>query len=402
MILYFDSYITDIPLPGRSRDLLKEDIRKNVTSYKMPSRIEIAKYMLASYALYPWSHVLIRYELDDKNRYKEFDNYILSLFPKAKIIHRRSDNQREYVKSLNILKRWNDSWIFYAPNNDHPIISPDKEITRYIDQLIALANKYQKKYKFVSIMYSHYSEFLNLPIVGTPQHFLYGKNSKILEDSYLARVYEVPHGDFSSVQITSIQLLNYWFTSQDLGKKRVIRAEDTLNIVQVKNQIIIAPKKIVCAHFDGYEHLLLRPNEITNDQIPPLFIPKGFFENKMKIAYGFEKYKNGWININPCAHKYSFRDTIYGTDLKLSLDQIPLFWKLHIEKIVVNPNIRHSKLTKSSLKQQKILENPWSIQSKGISTRTLVYLIRLQQFKLNVKLRTILGKLKRKLYENIY
>lgn len=397
MILYFDSYITDIPLPGRSRDLLKEDIRKNVTSYKMSSRIEIAKYVLASYALYPWSHVLIRYELDNAEFYKAFDAYIFSLFPRAKIIHRRSDSQKEYIKSLNILKKWNDPWVFYAPNNDHPIISADTEIVKYLDQLIALGNKYQKNHKFVSIMYSHFSEFLNLSISGTPQYELYGKNSKILQDGKIARVYLVPGGDFSSVQITSIKLLNLWFNSADLGSKRVIRAEDTLNSVKIKDQIIIAPKKIICAHFDGYEHLLKRPNEITNDQIPPLFIPKGFFENKIKIAYGFNRYRDGWVNINPCVQKYSFRDKKFGTDLKLSSEQIPLFWKSHIEKIVVNPKLRQSQVNKCVFKQQRVLENPWLLQSKGININMLKYLIRFRQFKLKRQIRTILGRLKRNL-----
>ncbi|HEX8964850.1 MAG TPA: hypothetical protein VF820_00275, partial [Patescibacteria group bacterium] len=110
----------------------------------MPERLEIAKYVLSSYTLYPWSNVLIRYELDDRTLYKEFDIYIKSLFPKAKILHKRSDSQKEYRKSLRILESWEDSWIFYAPNNDHPLISSTNNLSQYLDELIVLARKWQK------------------------------------------------------------------------------------------------------------------------------------------------------------------------------------------------------------------------------------------------------------------
>ncbi|HEX8965918.1 MAG TPA: hypothetical protein VF820_05800, partial [Patescibacteria group bacterium] len=385
MILYFDSYITDIPLPGRDRNLLKENIRENCNVYKMPERLEIAKYVLSSYTLYPWSNVLIRYELDDRTLYKEFDKYIKTLFPTAKILHKRSDNQKEYRKSLKILESWGDPWIFYSPNNDHPLISSINNISQYLDELIVLARKWQKQYRFVSIMYSHFSEFISLPVFNTPQYLLYGKESKILEENDYAKIYLVSNGDFSSVQITSINLLKHWFNSVNLSGKKVIRAEDTIHDVRVSNQVIIAPKKIICAHFDGYEHLLGKVNEIMSDQIPPLFIPKGFFTNEIKISYGFSKYNQNWININPSSSNYSFRDQKYGTDLKISLNQIPLFWRSHISVLKVNSEINQEVFNKSLIKQRKILENPWLISSKGISISTVRFFLRIMGFIVNIR-----------------
>ncbi len=361
MILYFDSYITDIPLPGRSRDLLREDIRKNCDTYKMPTRLDIAKYVLASYAQYPWSHVLIRYELDDPKKYKEFDTYIKSLFPKAKIMHRRSANQKEYRKSLKILEKYSDNWIFYAPNNDHPIISPDPDIAKYINQLIKIAEKWKKKYEYVSIMYSHFSEFFNIPVKGTPAYEINGQHTTLLLDSLLAKIYLVPTGEFASVQIVHKNLFSKWFASVDLGSKRVIRAEDIKDNVSVKNHVIIAPKKEICAHFDGYEHMVGHPHEIQADQIPPLFIPKGFFENNIKIAYGYNTYRDGWVNINPLAKKYSFRDSTYGADLKSTLDNIPAFWSSHIEEIDINQHLNQTLLKDSELFQTALRHNPWTI-----------------------------------------
>ncbi|HEX8965377.1 MAG TPA: hypothetical protein VF820_03015 [Patescibacteria group bacterium] len=246
-------------------------------------------------------------------------------------------------------------------------------------------------------MYSHFSEFISLPVFNTPQYLLYGKESKILEENDDAKIYSVSNGDFSSVQITSINLLKHWFNSVNLSGKKVIRAEDTIYDVRVSNQVIIAPKKIICAHFDGYEHLLGKVNEIMSDQIPPLFIPKGFFTNEIKIAYGFPKYNQGWVNINPSSSNYSFRDQKYGADLKISLDQIPLFWRSHISALKVNSEINQEVFNKRLIKQQKILENPWLVSSKGIRISTVRFFFRIIIFIVNIRFRASLGKVKRKL-----
>lgn len=386
MILYFDNYITDMPLVY-SRDKLKENIRKKCKAYAMPKKIDIAKYVLASYALYPWSYVLVRYELEDPKNNKDFDRYIKSIFPKAHIIHKRSATQEEYKKSIEILEKQKDNWIFYSPNSDHPMISPDPKIFLYIDKLIKKAEKWKKKYKHVSIMYSHFSEFLNIPIKGNPENFLHGRNTKILEDNDLARVYVAPKGDFASVQITHKDLLKEWFSSVDLGNKRVIRAEDAMGIVEIKDQVVIAPKKEICAHFDGYEHMLGTPNEILIDRIPPLFIPEGFFENKIKIAYGYDSYREGWVNISPLAKKYSFRDNKNGTDLKICLEDIPFFWKRHIFKIDINKNINKNLLEKAREKNINIKSNPWAIKNQGINKKSTKFWIRYLYFVSYIKLR---------------
>ena len=102
MILYFDSYITDIPFNKIFVDPNKW-IRNSVPTYAMPNKVDIAKYSLASYAEYPWSHVLIRFTLADTSRNAEFEAYARALFPQAVIMQPNSTNQTEYRKSLAIL-----------------------------------------------------------------------------------------------------------------------------------------------------------------------------------------------------------------------------------------------------------------------------------------------------------
>lgn len=389
MVLYFDSFITDVPLKGRDRSQLKEDIRKQCSAYSMPKKIDIAKYTLASYAIYPWSYVLIRYELENPKDNKNFDHYIKSIFPRVHIIHKRSANQKEYKKSLKILDKLNDNWIFYSPNNDHPIISSDPNIHFYINKLIKKADSWKEKHKHVSIMYSHFSEFLNIPVKGTPENFLHGRKTTILEDDELARVYIAPHGDFSSVQIAHKDLLKHWFSSVKLENKRVIRAEDTINIVKLENQIIIVPKKEICAHFDGYEHMLGNPNEILIDKIPPLFIPKGFFTNDIKIAYGYDLYREGWVNINPLSKTYSFRDNKRGTDLKICLKEMPFFWKKRIAAVDINKNIRKDIIKKITLRNISIKNNPWKIKNQGINIKSVKFWMRYFVFVNYIKLRIL-------------
>ena len=104
------------------------------------------------------------------------------------------------------------------------------------------------------------------------------------------------------------------------------------------NKILIFTKYPLCEHFDGYSHTKTSAVPIPSALIPPLFIPLGFFENNIKIRYGYDDYKNNWININPLNAKYRFEDE-KGTDLKISIDDIPLFWKKRISKIDINLNL---------------------------------------------------------------
>ena len=60
------------------------------------------------------------------------------------------------------------------------------------------------------------------------------------------------------------------------------------------NQTLVVPFKELFRHFDGYWH-----QSISNNQCPAIDIPPGFFENDIKVRYGYDDYKEGWVNINP-------------------------------------------------------------------------------------------------------
>lgn len=378
MILYFDSYITDIPLTKRNV-VANDPVRNSCHNYLMPRKVDVAKYVLASYASYDWSHVLIRYELDDPAEYLSFDEYILQLFPKAQIMHERSDSQNDFKQSLKIINDFGDDWIFYAGNNDHPLVTSDISI---IDELVSRAKKYEDKYDYLSVVYSHLSEFINLPKKGSVFNLHHGSDVEVLEEDDLATVILRKNGDNSAIQIVNKRLLNYWFnSSRNFGLTRIIRSEDVRGFLITHNQVMVIPKREVCAHFDGCSHLCKTSSEIEAYQVAPLIIPPAFFESNIKISFGYNLYREGWLNINPLSKKYIFEDGINGTDLKISIEDIPIFWKDRISIIDQNKEVDVLILKNILLKNKYKYLNPWSFASKKININTLMWLCRFLRFK---------------------
>jgi hypothetical protein len=73
---------------------------------------------------------------------------------------------------------------------------------------------------------------------------------------------------------------------------------------------------------------------------PPLFIPPGFFEKQMNIRYGFLDRDDLCTNINPVIEDY-YNHNINGTDYRLVLEDIPMFWQDRIQSIEKGPTLDH-------------------------------------------------------------
>ncbi|NQU33610.1 MAG: hypothetical protein HQ521_10275 [Bacteroidetes bacterium] len=256
MILYFDSYITDKPLHQGWQKLRKIErkVRDGCQTYRTQSRLDITKYTLASYAQIDWTNVLIRYELEDPLQTKEFDRYILSLFPKAIIMHTRSDSQKDYQKSIELLQKLGDEWIFCSPNNDHPFIDVDKDV---FIPLIKKANSLKEKYNNnISIAYSHFPEVNCSSQTGHLMNLSYCSNTKIIDEDKNCRSVLYPNGNLDSIQILHIDLLRNWFFSDDCGEARIIRPENLAPHIKPPVQVVIVPKHEIIRHYDGYMHTI--------------------------------------------------------------------------------------------------------------------------------------------------
>jgi hypothetical protein len=372
MILYFDSLITDIPFNKSFVDADKW-IRSAVPTYAMPSKVDIAKYSLASYAEYPWSYVLIRFTLADTSRNEEFESFARSLFPNATIIYGNSVNQTEYRKSLAILNEWDDDWIWYAPNNDHPITTYDLSI---IDTALTKAKTFAVSHEYVSVMYSHFSEFSNIMRRGNPFWKQLGQDTTVVEEDADTVSYVQKNGENAAIQIVNKKLFTYWFDSDEMGDAAIYRSEDVRKFHLTPNQLIVMPKREIAAHFDGYSHTIRGLAEISADQVPPLMIPKGFFDSSIKIKYGYKTYDPNYTNINPLARDYSFEDPVHGTDLKLSKDQLPKFWKNRIVEIQENNELDASAVIHAVAHNQAVITKPYTFWHKKCNTQTLKYFIR--------------------------
>lgn len=361
MILYFDNYITDQPLYKWSYSDWKE-LREGCDAYRMPDKLSIAMYTLASYAVLPWSHVIIKYSIDDPLQGEKFERFVKELFPKAIIMRGRSDTQQKFRESFELLKKMGDEWIFYAGNVDHPFMASE---TATLHSCMAKAKELAKNHKFVSVLYSHFPEqYSSLD----PDSFSYRPHMKLVEKTEKLRVVAASGGLFDAIQIVNMRLFEHWFCSKDLGDKRVIRSDLLGHDINVDEQMVVLPNKEICVHFDGYA---------LHDLAPMLFMPKGFFEREIRIAYGYNDYRDGWVNMNPTKQRYSFRDRKNGTDLKLIPEELPLFWKGRIKELDVNPEFD---LAKGRAAYAKILEqkkNAWPKKPfynyLAFKARTLVF-----------------------------
>ncbi|MCF7860771.1 hypothetical protein K9M79_00875 [Candidatus Woesearchaeota archaeon] len=354
MILLFDSLITDVPLvKGLYSEL--DDIRKASYAYRFRDRLEVTKYTLASYAVLDWSYVIIRYEFTESGKETEFEEFARGLFPDAKIINGRADTQKKFQDSVRLIEDLDDEWVFYAGNNDHPFIAPDTEV---LDDCVNALDRLKEDHEFVTINYSHFTETLNAPIKGSIVHEVGYPDVELLEDNENYSVALYPNGCFGSTQIVHKHHFTKWFCTGQIDG-RVVRAEDVEKHVPIRNQVMINPKRPLCEHYDGYSHTRKFGYYIPTDVVPPLFIPDGFFERKVRIAYGYDNNRKGWVNMNPTNKVFSFRDNSTGTDLRIGLDDVPLFWKDRITETDVNPDADLDDLTDASKEYYKQMVHPW-------------------------------------------
>ena len=157
MILYFDNYITQASLTTGA-PVWSDRVRKGKAGiYRMPSKLDISLYTLASYAALDWSAVVIKYELEDKSQASRFESGVRALFPNAVIIPRRSGSQAAFQESARLLRSLGDEWIFYAGNNDHPFVGASKEA---LEHCLEKAAELKKTHQFVSIYLSQMLEGL--------------------------------------------------------------------------------------------------------------------------------------------------------------------------------------------------------------------------------------------------
>jgi hypothetical protein len=368
LILFFDTYISggigDKGGANNAEKMIRSlgKIRDDSHSYRWQEKIDVAMYTLASYTQIKWDRVIIRFECEELTETIRFSKHCKDLFPDAEIFNERSDTADKYFNALSAIKESDDAWIFYSPNNDHPYLAASGDLERYI--LIADQISIEYPENIVSLVYSHFTEGMTDNRMSDPQWGSFGNKLKkvIYEDADVV-VSKANKAPLESCQIFKLSYLKKIFSStKNLG--RVIRLEDTEFILSRNHKIIqICPKIELCRHYDSYGHV------IDLDFVPPLFIPDGFFENNIKIRYGYNSGRHGWVNVNPL--KVSIGVDV---DLLTLFEDIPHFWRDRISDIDINPQFPNN-LDRSDLSYYKTINNPWNNRSKLLNLLRSLYIL---------------------------
>jgi hypothetical protein len=303
-------------------------------------KLDILKYSLYSFSkAYKWSKVILYIELDGnyKDSGPELEKYCLELFNGVDIIykHKRNECQSDWKQSYELL---DDNLIWYYCNHDHIFFDDN---TSYLEELVEI----MKDEELCSLQFSHWPENIRTAKIGgvappkDPKTYqIHNNHISIVSDN------------FDSIQIITKELYRRWWFEGEFNHIKLPRPDffgiGLAEIKPVPYHKVIIPLKELCRHYDGYQHV--QP-VINNNQCPSITIPLGFFENDIKIRYGYNDYKEGWTNINPKNNNYYAYD-ITGTDYKFTLNDLPLIWKDKISVIDSNANIDDDEMLQHRLK----------------------------------------------------
>lgn len=332
MVLIFNVYLTNTsgnPHSGISRGILPPY-----------SKLDITKYSLASLAVaYNWTKAIINVELD-LNLYTEQDReqvkaFVEKEFKGIDLIYssKRAAFQHEWKE---LYKEINADLILLLCNHDHIFLDSSKEC---LEELVN-----QKHDKYATIVMSHWPENIRWAKSGYIE--LNESTPRQLNKDYSILDYGLTYKGIciDSLNIITKDLYHDWFFTGEWNVPlprvdgisglypNIIDIRRHLNI-PLPEQTIIIPFKEQMRHFDGYMH-----QRIDNNVCPSLTIPEGFFESNIKVRYGYEDRKEGWVNLNPKAENYRAADT-KGVDDKITLGDIPLMWRNKVAEVDLNPYI---------------------------------------------------------------
>lgn len=336
MVLLYNVYLTDT---SGNHNFIPD--RGFLSRY---TKLEVAKYSLCSLAVaYEWTKVIINIELDpnvfSEEEISSLPKFVNDTFKNTEVIF--SPERVKYQKDWkNIYKEINSDFILLLCNHDHIFLDSSNDCLK---NMVVEAKKQTSKYS--TIIMSHWPENIRWAKCG--YIILHESQPRKHNKNYKINDYGLSYEDLSidSLNIISKELYYEWFFEGDWDNLMLPRVDgvsekypDLLMIKKsigktIPEQLLMIPYKEQTRHFDGYMH-----QRIDNNTCPSLSIPDGFFESKIKIRYGYDDYKIGWVNINPKKENYRAYH-LDGVDDKITLEDIPLVWKDRISEIDLNPEI---------------------------------------------------------------
>jgi hypothetical protein len=374
MVLLFNVFITNQSANGGLWDT--QNVSYDRGNLNKPSRFEIVKYALSTTAKsYPWKRAIINVELDKdfstEVKKEELEKFIREEFKNTELFfsHTRNKFQEDWIRTYDLI---NDNLIYYQGNHDHIFLNSSRDYFKnFIDHI-----RNDGDNKFKTVVVSHWCEIIRASKCGYIKPYWLGGeieynqlhptefNKNYIETSNFV---SFESKAFDSYMVISKELYYDWFMNGNWDLVKINKEIFPSNRIEIprtegvgiigigalKNDImkiptptqkIYAPFEEIFRHFDGHFH-----QKISNDICPAIDIPPGYFENEIKIRYGYGDYKEGWVNINPKNnHYYAFDKN--GTDYKILLEDIPYAWKDKIIEIDSNPNISEEEMLQYRLK----------------------------------------------------
>lgn len=335
MILLFNVLLTDERI---NNDVLRQ--QRGFLDYPFRpyqyDKVDIFKYTLASYSVIPFSKVIVNCALDAQyqNRKEELRAFIAKEFEGSNL--KLSFNRIEYQSGWQKLyeEELDNDLIWFSCNHDHIFMDYNLDVLLEGIKLLSYPS-FACGNNPASIYPSHYPELLR------KASHIHNENPCPPEiyDKYIG--FRLLNNN-DSFQIINKALYRRWWLEENYGDAYLPRSDYRLykddqaigyDIRQNRktgmlHHYCFVPLRELCRHYDGYGYI-----GINSNRCPALLIPPGFFENNIKIRYGYEDYQSGWVNICPGKLYYSVLDQ-NGTDYKWVLDDIPLFWQNRISEIV--------------------------------------------------------------------
>ena len=298
-------------------------------------KVDIFKYTLASYSVIPFSKVLINCSLNGNysHRKEELKNFLEKEFAgqNLKLKFDRIEYQKDWQKLYD--EELDDDVIWFSCNHDHIFMDYNLDILNDGTKLLSQAIDSP-----ASIYPSHWPELLN------KASYIHNEKPGPTDvyDKYVG-FHLMNNND--SFQIINKALYRKWWFDEDYGDAYLPRSDYRLadkngtpigyDIRQGRktgmlHHYCFVPLRELCRHYDGYGHVEINPN-----LCPALSIPPGFFDNNIKIKYGYRDNHTDCVNIKPTEKYYSILDK-NGTDYKWIMSDIPLFWRDRISDIDEN------------------------------------------------------------------
>jgi hypothetical protein len=324
--------------------------------WDMQDRLDVFKYSLASMSVIPWSKVIIYCELDGcyQHRRDELDQYIESLFGKCSNYPNRIDKHSKWKEAMQeVFAVPGDDLVWFSCNDDHIFIDYNLDVLEAIQQrmkeLIAGGTENVASY------ISHWPEMLC--------HANYGHQYPILEQR--REFFEVDWVNIDSIQILSKSVLRHWWFSHEYGDDVfLIRSDgnligkgpDYIHINQDLSLRTLIPLREQARHFDGYCRPYMLGGSADINRCTPLFVPPGFFENKIAISYCQNNRKDSSVHVNPVLANYSTVDE-NGADCKWMIEDMPMFWVPRLADIDFGPEIDRGILIAARNKAVQLIAN---------------------------------------------